>query len=193
MTDTAAEVMYFRVAMFAIAASFWVPMLTAKFALTAMLAFVASVAHRWITVRIDAWRLTSRQIAKLVVEDGEFVKRKSREDAFLYKLMESLGYETTVLVYGQRGSGKTSFIRSALRGRKGVITIRIGEKTHDEAEREFIEKLSTTMHFFGKQQNRRFVEDVFKSCRVRPVVVVSIAAKCSGEVLEAVLVQCKRL
>jgi hypothetical protein len=128
---------------------------------------------------------------ELVVGDGEFVKRTSLEGEIsaALKTVDS----RTELLHGPRGSGKTSFIRFALNGRGGVVTIRIGKKTHDEASTMFIKEMSMAFCFFGSQENRKFVIDVFAACPVPPVVVVSLEAKCKGEVLEAVLVMCKIL
>jgi AAA+ ATPase superfamily predicted ATPase len=65
--------------------------------------------------------LSFKRISTLIVTDGEFVKRPAIEEAFSAAL-KSTDYES-VLVYGQIGSGKTSFIRSALQGWRGVLVI----------------------------------------------------------------------
>jgi hypothetical protein len=74
-----------------------------------------------------------------------------------------------------------------------VLSIEISKKTHDEAQKELIQKMSAQVDFFGSQQGRNVMADVFKACPVRPVVVSSVEAKCTGEVLEGVLVMCKIL
>ena len=68
-----------------------------------------------------------------------------------------------------------------------------GKKTADEATTEFIEEVSRKVNLFGYPQDRAFVEHVFSVCPVPPIVVVSLEAKCSGEVLEAVIIMCKIL
>jgi hypothetical protein len=95
MTDNAGEDKYF-----------WVKFFAAVFAIVA--------THRWIAVHAAAWYLSFKRISTLIVTDGEFVKRPAIEEAFSAAL-KSTDYES-VLVYGQIGSGKTSFIRSALQG-----------------------------------------------------------------------------
>jgi energy-coupling factor transporter ATP-binding protein EcfA2 len=164
---------------------FWLKLFAASFAI------VSGLGYRWFGVHVAACRLWMRRIDKLAVSDGEYVKRPAVEALFTAAL-KSEDHET-VLLYGQRGSGKTSFIRSALNGRRGVISIRISKKTNDEVTKEFIEEVSNKVDFFGSAQNRTFVEDVFSACPVRPVVVVSLEAKTTGEVLEAVLIMCKIL
>jgi hypothetical protein len=151
--------------------------------------FYAAIVATFGAVHAAAWYLPFKRISRLVVTDGKFVKRPTIEEAF-YAALNSARFET-VLVYGQRGSGKTSFIRSALQGRRGVISISIDKNTADEASKQMTEKLSRAVDFFGNEQSSEFVEAVFKACPIRPVVVVTVEAKCNGEVLEAVLIQCK--
>lgn len=70
---------------------------------------------------------------ELDATDGKFVKRQSLEDELSAELKSALPEGKTVLVFSQRGSGKTSCIQFALKGQRGVIIIRIGKNTHDEA------------------------------------------------------------
>ena len=164
---------------------FWVKLLTA------VVALVATFAHRWIAVRAAAYRLSFKRIAKAIVLDGPFVRRPSLEG----ELSAALKNEDspTVLVYGPRGSGKTSFIHFALDGRAGVLAIDIYKKTHDEAQDELISNVSKEVDMFSREQDQYFLRDVFAACPVPPVVVVTLEAKCKGEVLEGVLVMCKSL
>ena len=166
-------------------AFFWVKLLTA------MVAIVATFAHRWIAVRVAAYRLSLKQIAQVVVTDGAFVKRPSLEGELFAALKNA--DSPTVLVYGQRGSGKTAFIQFALNGRIGVLEINIDKKTHDEAQDELISKVSKKVDFFGREKDQFFLEDVFAACLVPPIVVVTLEWKCKGEVLEGLLVMCKSL
>jgi hypothetical protein len=112
-------------------AYFWLKLFTASFAI------VAGLGHGWFLARVAACRLWMRRIDKAAVSDGDYVKRPAVEGLFTAAL-KSEDHET-VLLYGQRGSGKTFFIRSALNGRRGVISIRISKNTADEATKELIE------------------------------------------------------
>jgi hypothetical protein len=53
--------------------------------------------------------------------------------------------------------------------------------------------MSRQVQVFGSQPDAFFAEEVFAACPVQPIVVVSLEAKCNGEVLEAVLITCKGL
>lgn len=146
--------------------------------------------RRWILVRLAALRLASKRLKGVTVRDGEYVKRPEKEKEVLVAL-KSPNYET-VLVYGSRGSGKTSLIGHTLKGRKGVFEIKISEKsTGSDASVEIIELLSKEIDILQKHQDRGFVQDVFAASWVPPIVVVSLEPRCNGEVLESVLTMCK--
>jgi hypothetical protein len=174
MTNAAAEHTYF-----------WVKLVSA------LLAIVATLAHKWVAVHAAAYYLALQRCREVVVHDGEFVKRPAIEGEFSAALIAK-DYRT-VLVYGQRGSGKTTFIYSALSGRRGFVSIKIDRKTGDDASKQLIDELSKSLHFFGTEQDSNFVRDVFAACPVPTTVLVSIEAKCNGEVLESVLIMCKIL
>jgi hypothetical protein len=160
---------------------------------SALFIFISWLGHRFIMVRLAVCRLWMQRLPKVEIADGDYLEREALTGVFKAAL-RSARHET-LMVYGPRGSGKTSFIRSFLGNRRGVISIQISKKSGDEASSELIEAVSTNMDLFGSPQNRRFVEDVFSSCMVSlsPVVVVSVEEKASGEVLEAVLIMCKIL
>ena len=163
---------------------FWVKLFAA-------LLVIVTTLHRWIAVHTASWCLSLKRIEEVVIDDGEFVKRPTLQGILSTALRET--GSKTVLLYGQRGSGKTSFIRYALKGRRGVLSIQITKKTHDEASKELIEKMSSQVHLLGTQQDLVFMEDVFAACRVPPIIVITMDARCKGEVLEAVLILCKSL
>jgi hypothetical protein len=91
MSEVAAEETYF-----------WVKLVSA------LLAIVATLAYRWVAVHAAAYYLALQRCRGIVVNDGEFVKRPAIEGDFLAALIAK-DYNT-VLVHGQRGSGKTTFI-----------------------------------------------------------------------------------
>lgn len=163
---------------------FWFRLISSAFALVFF-------GRRWIVTRLAACRLAMKRMDEVDVFDGEFVTRPKLQEELLAALKS--GNHETVFVYGPRGSGKTSLIQHTLKSRRGVFEIKISQKTHDDASAELIEKLSTQLDCFGREQNQLFVEDVFAACCVPPVVVVSLEHRCKGEVLEAVLIMCKIL
>jgi hypothetical protein len=156
---------------------------------SALITIIGGLAYRWIAVQAAAWILASKQIEPLFIDDGDFVTRHGVSKEFL-EARTSLTFKT-VLLYGQRGSGKTTFLCSALKGQRSVLVIKIKGINRDEASEEFIGKLSRKVHFFGIKQDDEFMEDVFKACTVPPIVVVSVGSKCKGEVLEYLLSACK--
>eukprot|EP00529_Nitzschia_sp_RCC80_P021278 CAMPEP_0113469724 /NCGR_PEP_ID=MMETSP0014_2-20120614/16053_1 /TAXON_ID=2857 /ORGANISM="Nitzschia sp." /LENGTH=392 /DNA_ID=CAMNT_0000362223 /DNA_START=55 /DNA_END=1233 /DNA_ORIENTATION=- /assembly_acc=CAM_ASM_000159 len=166
-------------------AYFWV-----KF-LAALAAVVATFGYRFVAVFVASCRLSLKRMPVTDIPDGSFVKRPQLES----KLLNALARKTspTVLLYGPRGSGKTALIEHALKGRRGVLAIDIDKKSHDEAQDEMITRISRKVDVFGREQDQDFLEDVFSKCVVPPVVVITLEAKCKGEVLEGVLVMCKTL
>ena len=76
-----------------------------KLSTATMIAFVATFGHRWITVHAAACSLALQRSRGDFVKDGDFVKRLTLERAFSAAL-----HYNTVLVYGERGNGKTTFI-----------------------------------------------------------------------------------
>lgn len=165
---------------------FWVRLISSTLALALLL-----FGRRWILIHLAAFRLALKRMDEVDVRDGKFVTRSHKQEELLTAL-KSENYET-VFVYGPRGSGKSCLIQHALKGRRGVLEIKISEKTHEDASIELIQKLSTQVDCFGREQNQLFVEDVFAACRVPPIVVVALEHRCNGEVLEAVLIMCKIL
>jgi hypothetical protein len=77
--------------------NFWMTLLTAMFAIVVF-------AHRWIAVRAAALCLSFKRMDEVVVPDGECVMRESLEGDFFDAIKSALS--ETVLLYGQRGSGK---------------------------------------------------------------------------------------
>ena len=144
----------------------------------------------WILAYAAALVLAWKKIPALVVTDGEYVKRPHIESAFVAALQSE--NSETVLIYGPRGSGKTSFIRSALRDRQAVLAIDVTKKNADEAADQLREKLSESVPL-AKNQSDLFILKVFSLCRATPVVVVSMEEECTGEALRAVLAVCKSI
>jgi hypothetical protein len=89
---------------------FWVKLVMAILALVA-----TTSGRRRIMVRVAALSLWFAQIQPFVLDDGEFVRRQTLETEFetALKTVDS----QTVFLYGQRGSGKTSFSLHALSGK----------------------------------------------------------------------------
>ena len=106
-----------------------------RFVLTA--AAVIGVSHRTILVIVSALLLGTKTIPEQPVDGGEFVERPELQKEFL-KAISSADSET-VLVYGERGVGKTSLVRHALKNRRGVISVLIQDITHIGAQGEMIE------------------------------------------------------
>lgn len=105
--------------------------------------------RRWILIHLAAFRLALKRMDEVDVRDGNFVTRPQKQEELLTAL-KSENYET-VFVYGPRGSGKTSLIQHALKGRRGVFEINISQqKTHEDASKELIQKLSTQVDCFGR-------------------------------------------
>ena len=127
---------------------------------------------------------------KEAISDGEFVERATLEKELLEALNEK--QSKTVLVFGNRGGGKTTLIRHALSGRRGVINVSLKKTDHDEAQDELIDKLSRRLHVFGTPESESFIERVFAWSPVsKPVVVVSLEAGCGGSALNGVITQAK--
>lgn len=146
--------------------------------------FIAQVPG-WLTVRAAAWRLSRQRISLgPVPDDGANVNRPDLE-AELNDVLNS-DYYRMVLVFGPKGSGKSSLIRSVLRDRRGVLHIHISQNTNHDARDELFEKVSSQVHVFGSR-DRCFVENVFQSCPGRPIVLISVEADCNGDDLRAVL------
>ena len=159
---------------------------------TATVTFACLFFGRWIVVRLAALRLALRGIDVAEVPDGNFVKRPDAQKALLTALASK--YYNTVFVYGQRGNGTTSLIQHTLKGKWGVLEIKVRALTGKAASTEFIAELSSELDIFSSpKKDKIFVQDVFTACRVSPVVVVSLEPRCTGEVLEAVLTMCKIL
>jgi hypothetical protein len=108
---------------------------------------VVGPLHRRIVVTISALSLLVKTLSKSAVLDGEFVERPELETELLEAV--SSPDSETVLLYGERGGGKTSLVHHAFRKRKGVITVNISKTTHDEAQDEMIEEISS--QFRSKQ------------------------------------------
>ena len=160
-----------------------------RFVLTA--AAVIGVFHRTILVIVSALLLGTKTIPEQPVDGGEFVERKELQKEFL-KAISSADSET-VLVYGERDGGKTSLVRHALKNRRAVISVLIQDITHKGAQDEMIEKLSRELNVFKVSQSSKYVEDVFSWCRVQPVVVISLEAKCGGDALDGIITASKIL
>jgi hypothetical protein len=162
-----------------------------KLVTTAVVLGGAAFAFNLVPVRFAAWYLFFLKIEELDIVDGDFLERPYISREFT-EALESPYFET-VLLYGQRGNGKTTFLQSALKGRRGVLSIAITKRTGPEASTELIEQMSKKVHMFGLVQDVHFMDSVFAACPVPPVVVVSVDSKCKGEVLEDLLITCKQL
>ena len=152
------------------------------------------VFYRWILVRWASLKLYWKTVENPVF-DGEFVERRDLDRQLKYALQ--LKESKTVLVYGTRGNGKTSLIFHALRKQRGVISIYLKKKDHDEVQTEIIDQVARSIGFpfglFMSQPDEKFVGDVFAACPVRPIVVMSMEAKATGAAMDGVLVLCKCL
>jgi hypothetical protein len=80
-----------------------------------------------------------------VIPDGEFVERLDIDR----KLKAALQDRTseTILVYGARGSGKSSQICDTLKGKWGVISFEVKKTGHNDVQDELIESMSTKIGF----------------------------------------------
>ena len=106
------------------------------------------------------------------------MKRKGIEDEFFAALKTPA--HKTLLIYGQRGSGKTSFILNALNARSGVLLVNISAETGSEATKELIDELLTqvdVLGVLGGPPNKTFVADIFAASSVSPIIVVSIESQ----------------
>lgn len=188
---------------------------------TAMaLGVLITLNSRFVNVRISAVLLAFKTITPLVKVEGEFVNR----GGLLEELKGALTIpdQSTVLLYGKRGGGKTSLIEHALKGRRGVIRISISKtRSHDDAQAELIDKLSRKLHLRQADQSEEFIHDVFSLCAwypfdpfvyfsrcwpfnkwfpdrditfwPEPIVVITLSAACEGEVLKGVATLAKEL
>lgn len=148
--------------------------------------------HRTILVFLSAQLLALKTTEESPVMDGKFVERSELQKSFL-EAVSSIDSET-VLVYGERGGGKTSLIHHALKNRKGVIAVQIKKTAHNEAQDEMIENISRKLQIFkSSQPSQLFIEDVFSWCPVEPVVVISLEARCGGDALDGVITASKIL
>ena len=157
-----------------------------------LLVAVVGPFHRTILVFLSAQLLALKTTEESPVMDGKFVERSELQKSFL-EAVSSIDSET-VLVYGERGGGKTSLIHHALKNRKGVIAVQIKKTAHNEAQDEMIENISRKIQIFkSSQPSQLFIEDVFSWCPVEPVVVISLEARCGGDVLDGVITASKIL
>lgn len=160
-----------------------------RFALTAV-AIIAPF-HRRIVVVISGFVFALKTLPPPTL-DGEFVERPKLKEAILKAA--SSRFSETVLIYGERGGGKTTLIQHAFKNRRGVMTISIGAPTQKEAQDEMIEEISSKLHIFNTPQKRNFIEQVFAmGFTSEPIVVVSLEAKCGGDTLEGVVTLSKIL
>jgi hypothetical protein len=83
--------------------------------------FVLIAGHRFIAVRLAVCRVWMQRLTEVHILDGEYVERERLTDVFNAAL-KSAQHEM-VMLYGQRGTGKSSVIRSCLKNRRGVISI----------------------------------------------------------------------
>lgn len=160
-----------------------------RFAVTAFAAIV--IFHRRIAVTISGVLFAFKTIPPPTL-DGEFVERPQLEKEILNAV--SSGNSETVLIYGERGGGKTTLIQHAFKKKRGVMTVGISATSYQEAQEEMIQKISTELHVLSVPQPDKFIEDVFAVVPTSsPIVIVSLEAKCGGETLEAVVTKAKLL
>ena len=156
-----------------------------------LLAVVASLYaltyFRPVAILISVWMLRMQKMEEPGIV-GERLRRRNIEDTLLMALDDSMF--STVLVYGPRGSGKTTSIKLALRNMWSVVNISITTNDPEKAPEEFRTSLAEAIHssFNGKY----FFKSVFgRMKRDPPVIVVKMDSKSSGKVLTAVLLECK--
>jgi hypothetical protein len=124
-----------------------------------------------------------------VIPDGEFVERLDIDRKLKAALQDRAS--ETILVYGARGSGKSSQICDTLKGKWGVISFEVKKTGHNDVQDELIESMSTKIGFpfeiFTIKPNAYFLADLFAACSVRPIIIVSMDFKASAEALRGVL------
>ena len=160
----------------------------------ALLACACVFFHRWILVRLGAICLSYKKVSNLI-PDGEFVERLEIDRALKAALRDKVSH--TVLVYGARGSGKSSQICDTLKGEWGVISIELKKDGHNDVQDEMIESMSTEIGFpyglFAVKPNEKFLGDLFAACSARPIIIFSMEFAASAEALSGVLIMCKSL
>lgn len=148
--------------------NFWMRWAATALPLLAFLHFRFSVF-----VSVFLLALTRR---KPTLSDIDFIDRSGLETKLLEKL-KVFDFKT-VLLYGERGSGKSSLVEHALKDRWGVVFIDNKNSTRKEAMEEMEEKLSKRIDWLGRSsQDSDFLECVFSWCwfiGFEPVVVISL-------------------
>ena len=134
-----------------------------------------------------------RQPPNIAVED--YIARSGLEKEFLEKL--NVKDFKIVLLYGERGSGKTSLAEHALKDRRGVMFIRIESDTQREALDEMTSKIARKVDWLRRtSMDSDYLQQTFSwgyFLGLRPVIVISLDAMKSGEVFEGIITKAKTL
>lgn len=125
---------------------------------------------------------------------GDFVAREA-EESMLWSAIYDNDLSLTVLVFGDRGCGKTSMIQHMLKNRRGVMTVKI---KNDNRARDVVGEATQQLHVLGNVQNRSFLEETFGWFSwfpwvSQPILVCQLEERCSASALEDVLVMAKTL
>jgi hypothetical protein len=164
-------------------------------ALYAVLYAVSPALSRYFRVKHAVYVLstTSVDITKLI-HRPYLLPRKPLNDSLLRSLEDP--EFNTVLVYGVRGSGKTTAVVKALSAKRGVIEWSMSATDYDSATAEMRQNWDDLFSRWRKSEDRDFDKIVCRAFAAKNegiplVVVVSVEAASNPYALESLLRFCK--
>jgi len=118
------------------------------------------------------------------ISDDSYVERPELEE----EIKRALNYKEsfTVLVYGEKGGGKTTLMKQCLKNRRGVVHFDLDSMTTEEAKSDFLNGIVERISIKGTNNSEYFLGAVFAWCIVQPVIIIAVASKCSGDTLARV-------
>mmetsp|Transcript_12808 Transcript_12808/g.31092 ORF Transcript_12808/g.31092 Transcript_12808/m.31092 type:complete len:399 (-) Transcript_12808:179-1375(-) len=158
-------------------------------------AFFAVFSLRFVRLQRAAYVL-SRAKVKLTRGAPDYLLARPTVTAALQKTLENRHYNT-ILVYGQRGSGKTTAIEQTLSTRSGVLQWTLSADEGAAATKELDERWKEIFHPWIKPFDRDFELDVcasiLKSRGKALIIVLSVESSAKPAALKNVLHYCKTM
>ena len=181
---------------------FW-PLLTDTLTVSQLLMALISLATagwalfsaRFVRVKVAA-HVMSKMKAKHTRHVPEYLLPRPAIRASLLAALDDVDFNT-VLVYGQRGSGKTTIIEHALEQRLGVVYWTLAASDYAQTTSELQEKWTIMFDPWRRLTDREFEFDVCAAIIAKKgralVVAVSVESDADPSVLRSVLHFCKTM
>jgi len=162
---------------------------------TLVAAFFVVPSLRFVRVKTAAYVLSRAQVKYSRVVPDNLLAREALTESLLIAL-KNPDYKT-VLVYGQRGAGKTTAIEQTLRTRSGVVQWSWESDEGPATTKELQEKWKSTFSPWMKPLDRNFDLDVcasiLKILGKALVIVISLESATEPAALKHVLHFCKMM